>query len=45
MNTMSTIYNELLHENGTKEDDIKDKYKKYLKELIQPNIINKKFIK
>ena len=45
MNTMSTIYNELLRENGTEEDDIKDRYKKYLKELIEPNIINTKIIK
>ena len=45
MNTVNTIYKELLRENGTEEDDIKDNYKRYLKELIQSNIINAKFIK
>ena len=45
MNTVNTIYKELLRENGTEKDDIKDNYKRYLKELIQPNIINAKFIK
>ena len=44
MNIMNTIYKELLRENGTEEDDIKDNYKRYLK-LIQPNTINAKFIK
>ena len=44
MNTVNTIYKELLRENGTEKDDIKDNYKRYLKELIQPNIINAKFI-
>ena len=29
MNIMNTIYKELLRENGTEEDDIKDNYKKY----------------
>ena len=37
MNTVNTIYKELLRENGTEEDDIK--------ELIQSIIINAKFIK
>ena len=45
INTVNTIFIELLRENGTKEDDIKDNYKRYLKELIQSNIINAKFIK
>ena len=45
MNPVNTIYKELLRENGTEEDDIKDNYKRYLKELIQSNIINAKFIK
>ena len=45
MNTVNTICKELLRENGTEEDDIKDNYKRYLKELIQSNIINAKFIK
>ena len=44
INTVTTIYKALLRENGT-EDDIKDNYKKYLKELIQSHIINVKFIK
>ena len=42
---MNTIHVELLRENGTKEDDIKDNHKRYLKELIQSNIINAKSIK
>ena len=37
MNTVNTIYKQLLRENGTEEDDIK--------ELIQSIIINAKFIK
>ena len=45
MNTVNTIYKELLRENGTEDYNIKDNYKRYLKELIQPNIINAKFIK
>ena len=45
MNTVNTIYKELLRENGTEENDIKDNYKRYLKELIESNIINVKFIK
>ena len=45
MNTVNTIYKELLRENGTEEDDIKDNYKRYFKKLIQSNIINVKFIK
>ena len=45
MNTVHTIYKELLLENGSEEDDIKDNYKRYLKEMIQSNIINAKFIK
>ena len=45
INTVNTIYKELLLENGSEEDDIKDNYKRYLKELIQSNIINAKFIK
>ena len=39
MNTVNTIYKELLRENGTEEDDIKDNYKRYLKELIQSHIM------
>ena len=30
MNTVNTIYKELLRENGTEEDDIKDNYKRYI---------------
>ena len=45
INTVNTIYKALLRENGTEEDDIKDNYNRYLKELIQSNIINAKFIK
>ena len=45
INTVNTVYIESLRENGTEEDDIKDNYKRYLKELIQSNIINAKFIK
>ena len=45
MNTVNTIYTELLRENGTEEDDIKDNYQRHLKELIQSNIINAKLIR
>ena len=45
MNTVNTVYKELLQEKGTEENDIKDNYKIYLNKLIQSNIFNAKFIK
>ena len=45
MNTVNTVYKELLREEGTEKNDIKDNYKIYLNKLIQSNIFNAKFIK
>lgn len=45
MNMINKRYKQLLQENGMCENDMKENYKPYLKELITNNIPNAKFIK
>ena len=43
MNTVSNIYKELLLENCADKENIKENCKRYLKQLIESNIINATF--